>query len=196
MGRLGGLRDNDWTKILGWPGYPVFRAEIDEGAKALKLWVRRKPGNRRVVCSGCGCRVSEICVVYEREMRDRACFEYSTTVVLELYRARCPKCGVKAEKVEQLPSQAPFSKRFVGGADAGFCVGDPVTSMQSPLKALGWRARLCRRFGRSASIRSDGCATREEKRFTLLPYVPHVQEVGIAGGRNIALAFPSCTIQS
>jgi transposase len=106
------VRDNDWTKILGWPGYRVYRAEIDEAAKALKLWVRRKSGNRKVVCSGCGRRVSEICEVYEREVRDLACFEYQTTVVLELYRVRCPQCGVKAEKVEQLPSKAPFSKRF------------------------------------------------------------------------------------
>ena len=106
------MRDNDWTKILGWPGYRVNRAEIDEAAKTLKLWVRRKPGNRKVVCSGCGRRVSEIREVYEREVRDLACFEYQTTVVLELYRVRCPKCGVKAEKVEQLPSKAPFSKRF------------------------------------------------------------------------------------
>jgi transposase len=106
------LRDSDWTKILGWPGYRVHRAEIDEGAKTLKLWVKRKPGHRRVVCSGCGRRVSEIREVYEREVRDLACFEYQTTVVLELYRVRCPNCGVKAEKVEQLPSKAPFSKRF------------------------------------------------------------------------------------
>ena len=106
------MRDNDWTKILGWPGYRVYRTEIDEGAKTLKLWVRRKPGNRKVVCSGCGRRVSEIREVYEREVRDLACFEYQTTVVLELYRVRCPECGVKTEKVEQLPSKAPFSKRF------------------------------------------------------------------------------------
>jgi hypothetical protein len=25
---------------------------------------------------------------------------------------RCPDCGIKREKVEQLPSKAPFSKRF------------------------------------------------------------------------------------
>jgi transposase len=106
------LRESDWTKILGWPGYRVYRAEIDEGTKTLKLWVRRKPGQRRLVCSGCGRRVSEIREVYEREVRDLACFEYQTTVVLELYRVRCPDCGVKAEKVEQLPSKAPFSKRF------------------------------------------------------------------------------------
>ena len=64
------------------------------------------------MCSGCGRRVREIREVYEREVRDLACFEYQTTVVLELYRVRCPNCGVKAEKVEQLPSKAPFSKRF------------------------------------------------------------------------------------
>jgi hypothetical protein len=32
--------------------------------------------------------------------------------VIELYRVRCPDCGVKTEKVPQLPSKAPFSKRF------------------------------------------------------------------------------------
>ena len=39
-------------------------------------------------------------------------FEYSTTVVVETYRMKCPRCGFRAEKVPQLPSKAPFSKRF------------------------------------------------------------------------------------
>jgi len=33
-------------------------------------------------------------------------------VVIELCRVRCPDCGIKTERVEQLPSKAPFSKRF------------------------------------------------------------------------------------
>jgi transposase len=90
----------DWTKILGWPGYRVYQAELDETRKKLKLWVRRKRGNRRLVCSGCGRRVREIHAVYEREVRDLPCFEYRTSVVVELYRIRCPACGVRAEKVE------------------------------------------------------------------------------------------------
>jgi transposase len=49
---------------------------------------------------------------YEREVRDLPCFEYLTTVVIELHRLRCPGCGVKVEKVPLLPSKAPFSKRF------------------------------------------------------------------------------------
>jgi transposase len=32
--------------------------------------------------------------------------------VIELYRVRCPSCGPKVERVEQLPGKAPFSKRF------------------------------------------------------------------------------------
>src|SRR5260370_560312 len=106
------LRNSEWPKILGWPGYRVYQHEVDERAKALKLWVRRKSGNRRLICSGCGQRVSEIHEVYEREVRDLACFEFRTTVAIELYRIRCPECGIKTVRVEQLPSKAPFSKRF------------------------------------------------------------------------------------
>ena len=38
--------------------------------------------------------------------------EFRTTVVVEVYRVCCPDCGIKIEKVPQLPSKAPFSKRF------------------------------------------------------------------------------------
>jgi transposase len=104
--------ESDWTKVLGWPGYRVYRHEINEQAKTLKLWVRRKRGNRKLVCSGCGRQFEEACDCCQREVRDLPCFQYRTTVVIELYRVRCPDCGVKTEKVEQLPSKAPFSKRF------------------------------------------------------------------------------------
>jgi transposase len=85
------MRDNEFTKILGWPGYRVYRHEIDEAAKTLRLWVRRKRGNRKLICSGCGRKFSEAHDYNEREVRD---------------------CGVRVEKVPQLPSKAPFSKRF------------------------------------------------------------------------------------
>ena len=53
--------------------------------------------------------IREIC---EREVRDLPWGEYAVTVVIERYRVNCPRCGVKAEKVDLLPSKAPFSKRF------------------------------------------------------------------------------------
>jgi transposase len=131
------MRGNDWTKVLGWPGYRVYRHEIDETRKMLKLWVRRKRGNRVFLCGGCGRRVNELHDVYERAVRDLACFEYRVTVVVELHRVRCPNCGVKREKVEQLPSKAPFSKRFEDAVGRA-CESAPAR-------------RVARQFGLAAS---------------------------------------------
>jgi len=88
--------------------------EIDEQGKKLKLWVRRKKTGLKLICSRCGqhvpaARIHEVC---EREVRDLPCFEYTTTVVVETYRVKCPRCGIRAERVAQLPSKAPYSKRF------------------------------------------------------------------------------------
>jgi transposase len=106
------MRENDWTRVLGWPGYRVYQHEINEPAKTLKLWVRGKRGNRKLVCSGCGHQFTDAYDSYEREVRDLPWSEYRTTVVVELYRVRCPDCGIKTEKVPLLPSKAPFSQRF------------------------------------------------------------------------------------
>src|SRR6202140_3412134 len=106
------MQYNEFTEILGWPGYRVYRHEIDEAARTLRLWVRRKRGNRKLICSGCGRKFSDAHDGNEREVRDLPWGEYRTTVVIEVYRVCCPQCGVKVEKVPQLPSKAPFSKRF------------------------------------------------------------------------------------
>jgi transposase len=108
------VKEHDWTRVLGWPGYKVYRMEVDEPGKKLKLWVRRKKTGLKLICSRCGQHVSAALIheVCEREVRDLPCFEYTTTVVVETYRVRCPRCGIRAEKVAQLPSKAPYSKRF------------------------------------------------------------------------------------
>jgi transposase len=104
--------DNEFTRILSWPGYRVYRHEIDERTKTLKLWVRRKRGNRKTECAGCGRKFAEIYDVSERSVRDLPWSEFRVTVFIEVYRVKCPDCGVKREKVPLLPSKAPFSKRF------------------------------------------------------------------------------------
>lgn len=106
------MRDSELTKLLGWSGYRVYQHEINEKAKTLRLWVRRKRGNRKLVCSGCGRKLEKAHDTSEREVRDLACMEFRTTVIVEIYRVCCPECGVKTEQVPQLPSKAPFSKRF------------------------------------------------------------------------------------
>ena len=103
---------NEFTRILDWPGYRVYQHEIDEKAKTLKLWIRRKRGNRKIECSGCGRKFIDIYDISERAVRDLPWSRFRATVFVEIYRVKCPDCGVKREKVPLLPSKAPFSKRF------------------------------------------------------------------------------------
>jgi transposase len=104
--------DNEFTRILRWPGYRVYRQIIDEKNKILELWVRRKRGNSKLACSGCGRKFADAYDSRERAVRDLPWSEFRTTVHIEVYRVKCPDCGVKVEKVPLLPSKAPFSKRF------------------------------------------------------------------------------------
>ena len=104
--------DNEFTRILEWPGYRVYRHEIDEKKKLLELWVRRKRGNRKLECSGCGRKLEEAYDANERAVRDLPWSSFTTTVHIEVYRVKCPDCGVRVEKVPLLPSKAPFSQRF------------------------------------------------------------------------------------
>lgn len=106
------MRESEFTKILDWAGYQVWQHEIDEEKRTLRLWVRRKRGNRVLICSGCRERVKEIADIREREVRDLPWRRYQTTVIVEYYRVKCPRCGLKVEQVPQLPSKAPFSKDF------------------------------------------------------------------------------------
>ena len=104
--------DNEFTRILQWPGYRVYQHKIDEKNKILELWVRRKRGNRKLECSGCGRKFEEAYDSNERAVRDLPWSEFKITVHIEVYRVPCPDCGVRIEKVPLLPSKAPFSKRF------------------------------------------------------------------------------------
>ena len=90
----------------------MYRHEIDDKAKTLKLWIRRKRGNRKLDCSGCGRKFTEIHDTSERPIRDLPWSGFTATVFVEVYRVKCPDCGVRREKVPLLPSKAPFSQRF------------------------------------------------------------------------------------
>ena len=158
------MRDNDLTKLLGWPGYRIYQHEINEKSKTLKLWVRRKRGNKKLVCSGCGRKLEEAHDVSEREVRDLPCMEFRTTVVVEVYRVCCPDCGVKVEKVPQLPSKAPFSKRF---EDA---VGQACESAAA--------RQVARQFGLAAST-VRAIDLRYLQRWSAARKIPVLRQMGV-----------------
>jgi len=86
----------------------VYRHEINEKAKTLKLWITAQAGESEADLFGMRAKV--VC---------------------------CPDCWIKTEKVPQLPSKAPFSKRF---EDA---VGEACESAAA--------RQVARRFGLPAS---------------------------------------------
>ena len=104
--------ESEFTRILQWPGYCVYRLKIDEKNKVIDLWVRRKRGNRKLECSGCGRKYTDAYDSRERAVRDLPWSAFQATVHIEVYRVKCEECGVRIEKVPLLPSKAPFSQRF------------------------------------------------------------------------------------
>ena len=90
----------------------MYRLELDEKGKTLDLWVRRKRGNQKLECSGCGRKYTDAYDSSERAVRDLPWSLFRATVHVEVYRVKCPECGVRVEKVPLLPSKAPFSSRF------------------------------------------------------------------------------------
>jgi len=87
--------DNEFTRILDWPGYRVYRQELHEKNKTLNLWVRRKRGNRKLECSGCGRKFTDACDVSERAVRDLPWSTFRTTVFVEVCRVKRPDSGVR-----------------------------------------------------------------------------------------------------
>jgi len=143
--------DNEFTRILQWPGYRVYRHEIDEQNKTLDLWVRRKRGNGKLECSGCGRKFSDAYDCRERAVRDLPWSEFKTAVHIEVYRVKCPDCGVKVEKVPLLPSKAPFSKRF---EDAGGQACESAAARQVA-RRFGLTETTVRAIERWASTRRE-----------------------------------------
>jgi hypothetical protein len=68
-------------------------------------------------------------------IRDLPCMKFGTTVVVEVYRV-CPDCGVKVEKVSQLPVKPAFSKRF---EDAAVRACESAAPRQVGVCDSGWR---------------------------------------------------------
>ena len=106
------MTEREFSRILGWPRYKVYRHEIDETKRTLRLWVRRKRENKILICGNCGGRGHRVDEVKEREIRDLPWRKYQAWLIVEYYRVKCPKCGLRTERVDQMPGKAPFSKDF------------------------------------------------------------------------------------
>jgi transposase len=185
------LTDREFTRILDWPGYRVYRHEIDEQTRTLKLFVRRKGGNQVLVCSGCGGRARKIEEVRERMVRDLPWRKYQAIVVVEFYRVRCPQCGLKVEQVPQLPGKAPFSKDFED--EVGLACESATNMLERIMEEIKRRTLVVRIFpnaaGCSRLVRDSVATTSSAMRLSpcaLLPHCADHRASGVPSGTQTA----------
>jgi hypothetical protein len=102
------MSENEWTKMLGWPEDRVYRLRTGKKLRLCDCGYVASAGTANEGVPPVVEGPTKLLRSYEREVRDLPWSEYRTTVVIELYRVRCPECGIKAEKVALLPSKARF----------------------------------------------------------------------------------------
>ena len=114
------------TRILRLAGYAVYAHEVEEATNTLTLWVRQATDEPYYVCGGCGISIREVHSWTERRVRDLPWGTWPVWLVIEVHRVRCPRCGVRTERLPFVTGKAPYTTR-VEAAIARDCESAPVS---------------------------------------------------------------------
>ncbi len=114
------------TRILRLPGYGIYAWEADEAANMLTLWIRQTAPEPYYVCGGCGISVREIHSWTERRLRDLSWGRWIVWLHVEVHRVRCPRCGVRTERLPFVAGKAHYTTRLEA-AVAQACEAAPVS---------------------------------------------------------------------
>jgi len=124
--KLAGLTEQEFTRILEWPGRGVYRPEIDEQSRTLRWWGTPQTGKQDLDLLGYGGRPPEI---VEREVRHLPWRKSQTAVMIEaidgnfrrrgrdykesgLFAAEGAGLGGSQERRENGAGIIPFQSRF------------------------------------------------------------------------------------
>ena len=97
------------------------------------MWLRQVGGAPNFTCSGCGIGVGLTFVhsVKERRVRDLPWGAWKVSLIVEVHRLRCRRCGVRTERIDFLEGKHPYTRRFAD-AVARDCEDAPVSRVASP----------------------------------------------------------------
>ena len=183
------------TRILGLKGYRVTFMHIVEGQEArLSIGIAPR-GHRRAVCSGCGLHTWDIRDSNVRTWNDLPWADKPVTLTYQLRRVRCPRCGVRKERISFADPKARITRRFRNliGVD---CQSMP-TSHAAVRHRVGWgkahRAEkaFLQEWDRSRSKRRPRYLGADEiqrgkgmKFWTVLSDLVHGEVIGLARDRT------------
>ncbi len=116
------------ARLLRLPGYGVYRTEVEEATTTLRLWVRALEPAAPYTCGGCEGAVEAAAVHSwtERRLRDLPWGVWAVWLVVEVHRVRCPRCGVRTERLPFARGKAQCTTRLEE-AVARDCEAAPVT---------------------------------------------------------------------
>ena len=114
------------TRILRLAGYVVYAHEVEETASTLTLWVRQMATEPYYACGGCGISIRDVHSWSERRVRDLPWGTWQVWLVIEVHRVRCPRCGVRTERLPFVTGKAPYTTRLEA-AIARDCEAAPVS---------------------------------------------------------------------
>jgi transposase len=112
------------SRVLRLPGYGVYAWEAEDATGILRLWVR--PGEPAYVCGGCGQTRRDLHSWTERRVRDLPWGTWTVWLVVDVHRLRCPRCGVRTERIPWLAGKARYTARLEA-AVAEDCEHAPVS---------------------------------------------------------------------
>ncbi len=114
------------SRILRLPGYRVYASETEDATSILRLWIRPTAPEPAYVCGGCGQAGRDVHSWSERRVRDLPWGTWTVWLVLEVHRLRCPRCGVRTERLPFLTGKARYTARLEA-AVAQDCENAPVS---------------------------------------------------------------------
>jgi len=107
------------TRILRLAGYAAYAHELEEATSRLTLWVRPLAAEPYYTCGGCGISIRNVHSWRERRVRDLPWDPWQVWLVIEVHRVRCPRCGVRTERLPFVTGKAPLFKLLLNGTAVG-----------------------------------------------------------------------------
>ena len=120
------------TRVLRLAGYEVAASEMEETTNTLTLWVRPAGREPYYACGGCGISIRDVHSSTERRLRDLPWGTWQVWLVIEVHRVRCPRCGVRTERLPFVTGKAHYTTRLEA-VIARECEAAPVSRV-----ALAW----------------------------------------------------------
>ena len=100
------------TRLLRVAGYAVYAHELDETTSRLTLWIRQAAEEPYYVCGGVGFRSATSTAGPSDGCATCRGGPGKVWLVLEVHRVRCPRCGVRTERLPFLTGKAPYTTRL------------------------------------------------------------------------------------